>query len=133
MKTYCYAAMLAASLVSVSSVAAQTTARPVTTMTEIPKDREIELAMAAAPPEVARDASVYVWNSDGYELAKTGTNGFTCLVNRDSFLDGYEVLKPTCWDAHGGATIVPAIVAIEKLRADGKTRTEIIKEIRAMR
>ena len=133
MKTYCYGILLTASLLGAAAAHGQTPAQRVTTTMLIPRDREIELALSAAPSEVARDASVYVFTVKGYELAKTGSNGFTCLVNRDSFLDGYEVLKPTCWDAHGSSTIVPALLAIEKLRAAGKARTEIIRAIRELR
>src|ERR671918_2803235 len=83
-----------------------------TVATVLPRDREIELAIAAAPPDVGSKATVYVFTSQGYEKARDGENGFTCLVNRDSELEGYHVLKPTCWDAHGSATIVPAIIEI---------------------
>ena len=73
----------------------------VTVATVLPRDREIELAIAAAPPDVGSKAAVYVFTSKGYEKARDGENGFTCLVNRDSELEGYHVLKPTCWDARG--------------------------------
>jgi hypothetical protein len=98
--------------------------------TVLPRDREIELAIAAAPSDVGSRASVYVFTSQGYEKARDGENGFTCLVNRDSELEGYHVLKPTCWDAHGSRTIVPAIIEIAKRRAAGQSVADVTAGIR---
>jgi hypothetical protein len=100
--------------------------------TLLPRDREIELAISAAPPEVGSKAAVFVFTSQGYEKARDGENGFTCLVNRDSELDGYHVLKPTCWDAHGSRTIVPAILEIAKRRAAGQSVADVTAGIRQL-
>ena len=100
--------------------------------TVLPRDREIELATAAAPPDVGGKAAVYVFTSRGYEKARDGENGFTCLVNRDSELEGYHVLKPTCWDAHGSRTIVPAIIEIGKRRAAGQSVADVTAGIRQL-
>jgi len=100
--------------------------------TVLPRDREIELAITAAPPDVGRKATVYVFTSQGYEKARDGENGFTCLVNRDSELEGYHVLKPTCWDAHGSRTIVPAILEIAKRRAAGQSVADVTAGIRLL-
>jgi hypothetical protein len=100
--------------------------------TVFPRDREIELAIAAAPPDVGSKAAVYVFTSQGYQKAREGENGFTCLVNRDSELEGYHVLKPTCWDAHGSRTIVPAILEIAKRRAAGQAVGDVTAGIRQL-
>ena len=104
----------------------------VTVATVLPRDREIELAIAAAPPDVGSKAAVYVFTSKGYEKARDGENGFTCLVNRDSELEGYHVLKPTCWDAHGSRTIVPAILEIAKRRAAGQSVADVTAGIKQL-
>ena len=104
----------------------------VTVATVLPRDREIELAITAAPPDVGSKATVYVFTSQGYEKARDGENGFTCLVNRDSELEGYHVLKPTCWDAHGSRTIVPTILEIAKRRAAGQSVADVIAGIRLL-
>lgn len=104
----------------------------VSVATVLPRDREIELAIGAAPPEVGSKATVYVFTSKGYEKARDGENGFTCLVNRDSELEGYHVLKPTCWDPHGSRTIVPAILEIAKRRATGQSVADVIAGIRQL-
>jgi hypothetical protein len=100
--------------------------------TVLPREREIELAMAAAPPDVGSKAAVYVFTAQGYEKARDGENGFTCLVNRDSELEGYHVLKPTCWDPHGSRTIVPAILEIAKRRAAGQSVPDVTAGIRQL-
>jgi hypothetical protein len=104
----------------------------VTVGTVLPREREIELATSAAPPDVGSKAAVYVFTARGYEKARDGENGFTCLVNRDSELDGYHVLKPTCWDAHGSRTIVPAILEIAKRRAAGQSVADVTAGIKQL-
>jgi hypothetical protein len=85
------------------------------------KDREIALALSAAPAHLAGAATVYVLGKSGYERARTGTNGFTCLVDHDRA----DTVEPVCYDPEGSATLLP--VALEKamLRARGKTDGEI--------
>jgi hypothetical protein len=104
----------------------------VTVGTVLPREREIELATSAAPPDVGSKAAVYVFTARGYEKARDGENGFTCLVNRDSELDGYHVLKPTCWDAHGSRNIVPAILEIAKRRAAGQSVADVTAGIKQL-
>ena len=97
----------------------------------ITREQEIALAESAAPAAVARDASLFVFGKAGYERVREGKNGFTCLVNRDSFLEGYEVLKPTCWDADGSSTIVPQILFIGKRKAEGANAETVRAEVAA--
>jgi len=49
----------------------------------MPGDREIALPLSAAPPKINEHASVCVLERDGYVLARTGSDGFTCLVVPD--------------------------------------------------
>ena len=46
------------------------------------RDAEIALARSAAPPSIAKDATVIVLGRQGFETAVKGTNGFVCDVNR---------------------------------------------------
>ena len=50
------------------------------------RDAEIALARSAAPPSLARDATVMVLGRHGYETAVEDKNGFVCNVDR--FVDG---------------------------------------------
>ena len=120
---------LAVALTSASFASAHA---QLTVGTVLPRDREIELATSAAPADVGGKATVYVFTKQGYEKARDGENGFTCLVNRDSELEGYHVLKPTCWDAHGSRTIVPAILEITKRRAAGQAVADVTAGIRQL-
>jgi hypothetical protein len=60
------------------------------------RDAEIALARSAAPPSVAKDATVMVLGRDGYETAVEGTNGFVCNVDR-SWMDQFEN-SPEFWN-----------------------------------
>lgn len=95
----------------------------------LPREQEITLALSAAPEHLRQNATVYVFDKSGYIKLREGTNGFTCLVNRDAILDRESVLKPTCWDAEGSATIVPMVLRVGELLAQGKSREEIQHDI----
>ena len=84
-----------------------------------PRDVEMALALAAGPAHLRDAASVYVFMPGGYIRTRIGTSGVSCLVNRDAFLDGYDALKPTCFDAEGTARIVPMILREGELLAKG--------------
>jgi len=78
----------------------------------LPQACEVSLALSAAPEYLRAEASVYALKVAGYKKVQSGSNPFTCIVNRDD----PRVLKPTCFDAEGTQTIVPKILYIgEKL------------------
>src|SRR5262249_56164750 len=45
------------------------------------RNDEIALARSAAPPSIAKDATVLVLGKDGFETAVQGTTGFVCNVD----------------------------------------------------
>src|ERR1051326_3825451 len=92
----------------------------------LPKDKEMEMALSAAPEHLRAKAGVYVLEKNGYTKVRESENGFTCIVNRDHPLN----LKPTCFDAEGTATIVPKILRVGELMMHGKTIDEISADIR---
>ena len=47
-----------------------------------PRERQIDLALSAAPTEVSSKAAVYILGPKGYEKVREGTNGFSCLIER---------------------------------------------------
>jgi hypothetical protein len=91
----------------------------------LPREREIALALSAAPPQISEHASVYVLELNGYALARSGSNGFTCLVVRDHPQD----LAPVCHDPEGTRTVVPRLLREAELRAHGKSEQQIREEI----
>jgi hypothetical protein len=95
----------------------------------LPHEQEIELALSAGPEHLRSNATVYVFGKKGYDKIREGKNGLTCMVNRDGNQSGDNDLKPTCWDAEGSATIVPVMLRVGELMAQGKTAKEIAQEI----
>ena len=90
-----------------------------------PRDKEIELALSAAPEHLRKGAGVYILERNGYVKVTESTNGFTCIVNRDHPLS----LKPVCFDAEGTATILPKILRVGESLMQGKPVSEIDAEI----
>ena len=91
--------------------------------------QEIELALKAAPVHLRNGATVYTFGKKGYEKARTGTNGFNCLVNRDGTQNGKQSVFPTCWDPEGSRTILPVMLGVGELIAQGKSAAEIKRDI----
>lgn len=91
-----------------------------------PRETQIALALSAGPP-IAEKATVYILGKTGYELARKGTNGFTCLVSRQT----PETMEPECFDAEGTATTLKARFFVEELRAKGVAEEEIEKRVAA--
>ena len=92
-------------------------------------EKEIELALKAAPVHLRNGATVYVFGKRGYEKARTGTNGFSCMVNRDGTQAGDNTLHPTCWDPEGSRTILPVMLRVGELMAQEKSAAEIKRDI----
>lgn len=88
---------------------------------------EMTMALAAAPAHLRAGAAVYVLERNGFVLARPGTNGFSCIVNRDHPLNR----KPTCFDAEGSATIVPTILYQGELLMKGTPLIEIAADVKA--
>jgi len=95
----------------------------------LPQEMEIKMALGAAPEHLREDATVYVFEENGYHKIRTGGNGFTCMVNRDGNQNGDNDLKPTCWDAEGSRTIVPVMLRVGELIASSATAEEIRQDI----
>jgi hypothetical protein len=87
----------------------------------LPREKEIELALSAAPEHLRKAAGVYVLERNGFVKARESTNGFTCIVNRDHPLS----LKPVCFDAEGTATILPKILRVGELLMQGVPMSQI--------
>jgi hypothetical protein len=85
------------------------------------RQKEIALALSACPPRVADKAAVYVLESSGYVKVRDSENGFTAIVQH-SVPTSQE---PRCMDAEGGRTLLPRVLKVAELRAQGKGREEI--------
>lgn len=81
---------------------------------QLDRNREIAMALSAAPPELRADAGVYVLESSGFVLVRTSRNGFNCLVERD-----INVTAPVCYDAEGSRTSLQASLERARILASG--------------
>ena len=94
-----------------------------------PRERQIDLALSAAPTEVSSKAAVYILGPKGYEKAREGTNGFSCLIERSFKGTTQTSSAPACFDAVGSGSIMVAYLRREELRAEGKSEAEIKDDI----
>jgi hypothetical protein len=85
------------------------------------REDKIKLAESAAPSEVSAKATIYVLDSSGYVKVREGSNGFSCFVDRQAPVN----LEPTCFDAEGSATTLPARIFVEAQRAQGKSEDQV--------
>jgi len=91
----------------------------------LPASCEIDLALSAAPEHLRAAASVYALEEQGFVRVVEGDGAFTCIVNRDD----PRVLKPTCFDAEGAATIVPKILLFGERMMAGDPIEKIREEV----
>ena len=103
------------------------------------RNAEIALARSAAPPSIAKDATVMVLRRHGYETAVEGTNGFVCNVDR-SWMDQFENspefwnpkrLGPVCYNPQAARTLLPITLMRTKLALAGKSKAEMKEDMKA--
>jgi hypothetical protein len=102
------------------------------------RDAEIAMARSAAPPSIAKDATVLVLGRHGFETAVQGTNGFVCNVDRwmDQFEDSPEFWNPkrhgpVCYNPQAAKTLVPILMIRTKLALAGKSKAEMKEGMKA--
>jgi hypothetical protein len=95
----------------------------------MPRDEQISIALSAAPKGVATEAEVYVLGSKGYEIARQGTNGASCLVGRHFVKPDETTIEPMCFDPEGSQTLLQVELYEEELRAKGTSEAEIKKNV----
>lgn len=103
------------------------------------RDAEIALARSAAPPSIAKDATVLVFGRSGYETAVQGTNGFVCNVDRswmDQFDNSPEFWNPkrrgpVCYNPQAARTLLPILFIRTKLALAGKSKAEMNEGLKA--
>jgi len=124
MSTAFYVTVLVA-LVPLASLAQGTTSGTSPRLERMPESLETRFALSAAPPHAREQATVYLLDpSKGYALARTGTNGVTCVVVRTDwqwsslpFRD--DIFWPVCYDSEGSQTLLRDYFAAAELRARG--------------
>ena len=113
--------ILAAAVLAALTPAAGIAQSPVA----VDRAEEIALAEGAGPPGLVAGATIYVLGAEGYEVAREGNNGGSCLVGRDR----RDTLEPICFDAEGSRTILPVALERGRLRAAGTSEENIAARI----
>jgi hypothetical protein len=87
----------------------------------IEREKEIEMALSAAPAHLRTEAEVYVLQRGGYVKARKGSNGFTCLVEREGIKD----TAPICFDREGSETTLLMVLRKMRLIEQGKSERDV--------
>jgi hypothetical protein len=104
----------------------------------MPPGSEIALARSAAPAAISDKATVLTLDSQGYQTAVRGTNGFTCLVER-SWLAPFQspdfwnpkVRVPICYNPAASGSVLTYTLRRTKLALAGDSKERILDEVRA--
>lgn len=135
--------ILAATVFSVMAGAADKQTRNDATgkIEPLPRDLEIQLALSALPPHLRDHATVYVLNLDkGFEVARTGTNGFHAFVARtgdDAFRGSWpltkyrdDILYPISFDKAGARAQMRVFFDAAEMQARGTPPGELKRIIK---
>ena len=108
------------------------------------RDAEIALARSAAPASISDHATIKVFTTNGYEIAREGDNGFVCFVMRGFTgapmytpaqvrMIAYDpkTVAPICLDPHASKTVLPYYELRTKLGIEGKTPEQIAEAVQA--
>ena len=123
----CYVRSIPTGLLGVAalvglSASAMAQSRPLASQPALmDREKEIALALSACPPSLASRAAVYVLDELGYVKARDGENDFTAIVQHSL----PTTQEPQCMDAEGARTLLPRILKVAELRAQGKPPEEI--------
>jgi hypothetical protein len=119
LKGICLLVLLAPMMASAAM--AQSTSAPSQTPPLMDREKEVAMALSACPPSVASKAAIYVLEKSGYVKVRDSENGFTALVQHAMPTSQ----EPECVDAEGTRTLVPRMLKVAELRAQGKSPEEI--------
>jgi hypothetical protein len=123
--------LLAISLAGIAAALPGQTTDP--TIEPMPVKLETQFALSAAPPGLRDRATVHLLDPrKGYHLARQGTSGVTCIVQRTAwehadFRD--DIYIPLCYDAVGTRTYLKVIMDAAALRAQGMSPAALKAEI----
>lgn len=99
---------------------------------------ELGLAATAGPPSITVEASYYVLKRSGFVLAREGSNGWHCFVERVWFYSVDEsteydprVRAPHCINQEGSQTRMQDIFMTTRLAIEGLSQQEVESRIDA--
>jgi hypothetical protein len=92
----------------------------------MPREREVALAESAAPPAIAKAASIFLLHRGRFVLERQGSNGFTCFVARTAPGE----IEPICYeDEEKTHTLVAREFIEQQLREKGLNDAAVDAEI----
>ena len=102
---------------------------------QMPAELEMRFALSALPPALRDSATVYRLDvKTGYAVARRGTNGVSCLVQRTAWEQAEfrdDIYVPRCFDAVGSRTYLKVLIDAEQLRIRGMSPAALKTEIEA--
>jgi hypothetical protein len=108
-----------------------------TTLTPLPRDIEVKLALSALPPHLRANATIFVLEpAKGYVVERQGESGFTCFVERTDYVRAEyrdDLLVPICFDPEGTRTIEPVSFDVARIRAEDTLSAQELKNLIARR
>jgi hypothetical protein len=103
------------------------------------RNAEVALARSAAPPSISKNASVLVLTPHGYEMAAHGSNGFTCLVDRNwmSAFDDSQFWNPkgrgaVCYNPPASRSVLRYEYVRTKFVLSGLSKSQMYARLTAM-
>ena len=136
----CIGVAILCALASAAATAAESYARMAPVAQYLMGEAQVEIALArsAAPAAVSGNATVLVLKPKGYEIAVTGTNGFTCLVER-AWMQPFDspefwnpkMRAPICYNPAATRSILRYTLGRTKLALEGHSKEKILDEVRA--
>lgn len=124
-------AIIATGLMGLSTALASQASE--TTIEPMPTELETQFALSAVPPTLRDKATVYLLDPKrGYALARQGTSGVACLVERTvwEWADfRNDIYIPLCYDAVGTKAHLKVIMDTAALRAQGMGAAALKAEI----
>jgi hypothetical protein len=116
--------LIALLLLMLAGVAALAQALPRPESPLMDRDKEFQLAIVSAPPEIRDTTGVFVLEEHGFVRVRDSQNGFNCIVERRA-----KHLSPMCYDAEGSISTLQATLMRGDLLMKGSDPVEIEKRI----
>jgi hypothetical protein len=99
---------------------------------------EVALARSAAPPSISDKATIMTLQRQGYQTVVSGSNGFTCLVER-AWMSPFgstefwnpKMRGPVCYNPAATKSGLAYAVRRTQLVLAGKTKEQMLEELRA--
>jgi hypothetical protein len=107
-------------LLALAGVRASAQAPPGTPSPLMDRDKEFQMAVVSAPPEIRDSTGVYVLEEHGFIKVRDSRNGFNCIVERRA-----RHLSPMCHDAEGSTSTLQATLMRGDLLMKGTDPVEI--------